>query len=193
MKNLDTIPESELDDHFTRAVDVFTFLEDKDMFQEFYRRMLSKRLFASNKISLDAERTVILKMKQRCGHGYTIKLEGMIKDNINSEDMTKQFETWVAEKNIILPCEFIPKVLTERFWPHFKVDKLTPPPEMALCIQSFKDYYKLHNESKSLTWVYALGQCQVIGRFMSGSKDFRTSIHQVSICNTVLIMYRLVF
>ena len=42
---------------------VFKYIEDKDVFQKFYSRMLAKRLVYQNSASDDAEASMISKLK----------------------------------------------------------------------------------------------------------------------------------
>ena len=42
---------------------IFKYVEDKDVFQKFYSKMLAKRLVSQNSASDDAEATVISKLK----------------------------------------------------------------------------------------------------------------------------------
>jgi len=44
---------------------IFKYVEDKDVFQKFYSKMLAKRLVSQNSASDDAEATVISKLKVR--------------------------------------------------------------------------------------------------------------------------------
>ena len=42
---------------------VFKYVEDKDVFQKFYAKMLAKRLVQQSSVSDDAEATMISKLK----------------------------------------------------------------------------------------------------------------------------------
>lgn len=55
--------ESELDDKLTDAILIFKYFDDKDMFQKFYSRLLAKRLIYLNSQSMDAEESMIEKLK----------------------------------------------------------------------------------------------------------------------------------
>lgn len=45
---------------------VFKYIEDKDVFQKFYAKMLAKRLVHQNSASDDAEASMISKLKVSC-------------------------------------------------------------------------------------------------------------------------------
>ena len=61
MKNTDKAGE-ELEPLMEKIVGLFGYISDKDMFNEYYRRQLSKRLLVA-KTNKDAERSLISKLK----------------------------------------------------------------------------------------------------------------------------------
>lgn len=99
---------------------VFKYIEDKDVFQKFYAKMLAKRLVHQNSASDDAEASMISKLKvpghsrprrpschsvrppssmfvfvlsqQACGFEYTSKLQRMFQDIGVSKDLNEQFK-----------------------------------------------------------------------------------------------------
>jgi cullin 1 len=56
---------------------VFKYLEDKDVFQKFYSKMLATRLVSHQSASDEAESSMIGKLKHACGFEYTSKLQRM--------------------------------------------------------------------------------------------------------------------
>jgi len=180
MKATDKVGEDKLDELLEKIVRLFGYISDKDMFQEFYRRQLSKRLLVA-KSNTDAERSLISKLKMRQGASFTSKLEGMIKDQSLSDDLQKDFETYCEGKKKELPISFSPQVLTTGFWPSFKIDQLTIGEEFNFCLNSFKEFYDSRTESRTLKWVHSLGTCNVLGRFSAGEKDLIMSTYQACI------------
>jgi cullin 1 len=69
--------EAELEDTLNQVMVVFKYIEDKDVFQKFYSKMLAKRLVQHMSASDDAEASMISKLKQACGFEYTSKLQRM--------------------------------------------------------------------------------------------------------------------
>jgi cullin 1 len=63
--------------HVSLQMVVFKYIEDKDVFQKFYSKMLAKRLVQHMSASDDAEASMISKLKQACGFEYTSKLQRM--------------------------------------------------------------------------------------------------------------------
>eukprot|EP00913_Durusdinium_trenchii_P008446 g7931.t1 len=82
--------DADVDVALEQVVTVFRFLQDKDVFENFYKQHLSRRLLTGRSVSDEAERSMISKLKSECGHQYTSKLEGMFQDMKLSEDIMKQ-------------------------------------------------------------------------------------------------------
>jgi len=78
---------------------VFKYVEDKDVFQKFYSRMLAKRLVYFTSASDDAETSMIGKLKEACGFEYTNKLQRMFQDMQISKDLNDNYKEWM-EKNL---------------------------------------------------------------------------------------------
>lgn len=64
-------------------------MKSKDVFEEFYARGLCRRLLLKKSASLDAERSMIAKLKNECGELFTTKVEGMLKD-LNASNLVMQ-------------------------------------------------------------------------------------------------------
>lgn len=73
---------------------VFKYVEDKDVFQKFYSRMLAKRLVNFTSASDDAETSMIGKLKEACGFEYTNKLQRMFQDMQISKDLNDSYKEW---------------------------------------------------------------------------------------------------
>lgn len=79
-KSNKSLTELEIDEKLTSAIDIFKYINDKDVFQKFYSKMLAKRLIYSLYVALDLEETIINKLKQACGYEFTSKLHRMFTD-----------------------------------------------------------------------------------------------------------------
>jgi hypothetical protein len=57
-----------------QVVRLLAFISDKDMFAEFYRKKLSRRLLHDKSSSDDHERSILSRLKQQCGAQFTSKV-----------------------------------------------------------------------------------------------------------------------
>ncbi|KAJ3118521.1 hypothetical protein HDU96_000937 [Phlyctochytrium bullatum] len=126
---------------------LFEYVEDKDVFQKFYSRLLAKRLIFSASVSDEAESNMITRLKNICGFEYTAKLQRMFTDMALSGDVNRQFVGDLGKKSITLPIDFSILVLTAGSWPlsNNAADVLLPG-ELDLTVAEFSRFYNtLHN------------------------------------------------
>lgn len=71
---------------------VFKYIEDKDVFQKFYSKMLARRLIYASSASDDAEANMISRLKEACGTEYTSKLQKMFQDIALCKDLNEGFK-----------------------------------------------------------------------------------------------------
>jgi cullin 1 len=77
-KNNKTVLEDrQMEAAMEKVMNVFKYIDDKDVFRSFYTRRLSKRLIHGVSQSDEAEANMIAKLKQACGFEYTSKLQRM--------------------------------------------------------------------------------------------------------------------
>ena len=55
--------EEDVDSHLDKVVVIFRYIQDKDIFESYYKQHLAKRLLGSRSVSDEAERSMIAKLK----------------------------------------------------------------------------------------------------------------------------------
>ncbi|KAL3501789.1 hypothetical protein ACH5RR_036238 [Cinchona calisaya] len=69
--------EEEVEIVLDKVIMLFGYLQEKDLFKEYYKQHLAQRLLLGESVSDDAERSLILKLKTECGYQFTSELEGL--------------------------------------------------------------------------------------------------------------------
>jgi hypothetical protein len=77
--------EVEISDKVDKIIQIFRYLQDKDIFESFYKNSFAKRLLEQRRVLEEAEKEVIKKLKEECGFLFTQRLEVMFKDIKMSE------------------------------------------------------------------------------------------------------------
>jgi cullin 3 len=95
-KGLKGASEEETESVLDRAASLFRFLQEKDVFERYYKQHLSKRLLFGRSASDDAEKAFIVRLKTECGYQYTSKIEGMFNDMRVSRDAMRLFRKHLA-------------------------------------------------------------------------------------------------
>lgn len=84
--------EAEIEAVLDKTMVLFRFLQEKDVFERYYKQHLAKRLLLQKSVSEDSEKTMISKLKTECGCQFTSKLEGMFKDMSVSVTINEEFK-----------------------------------------------------------------------------------------------------
>ncbi|XP_049770563.1 cullin-2-like [Schistocerca cancellata] len=153
--------DSELDEQLARAVAVFKYLDDKDVFQKFYARMLAKRLIFQHSLSMEAEEAMIGRLKQCCGCEFTSKFHRMFLDVSVSSDLNRKFEDAIPPAPG--SASFSVQVLQAGAWPlnPAPISPFAPPEDLQKRLQSFESFYRHLFNGRKLTWLYHLCQGEV--------------------------------
>lgn len=174
--------DNETDEFLEKTVQLFSYLTDKDMFAEIYKNQLAKRLLNQRSASDDMERSMIGKLKMRCGVQFTAKLEGMMNDLSVGEDTSKEFAVHLKEHEGRLgvsKMEFTVKVLTVGYWPTYAPIEMQPPVLFQKLTSMYKEFHDHKtNGVRRLQWVYRLGDASVRGNYGKRSYDFQVSTLQ---------------
>lgn len=166
------VEEVELENTLTQIMTVFKYIQDKDVFQKFYSRMLARRLVHSNSNSDDAETSMISKLKEACGFEYTNKLQRMFQDMQISKDLNAGFKEHVASLNLEeKPLDSSYAILGTGFWPLTAPSTpFTAPSEIQADIERFARFYKNKHEGRKLTWLWQLCKGDIKANYMKGAK-----------------------
>lgn len=162
-KSAKGISESEVEDKLTQSITVFKYIDDKDVFQKFYAKMLAKRLIHSQSMSMDVEEAMINKLKQACGYEFTSKLHRMFTDMSVSSDLNNKFSSYLKAENIDLGINFSIYVLQAGAWPlgQSAVSPFAIPLELERSVQKFEHFYQSKFSGRKLSWLQHLCQAEV--------------------------------
>ncbi|KAK9713588.1 hypothetical protein RND81_06G037600 [Saponaria officinalis] len=165
------LSDDAIEDSLEKVVRILAYVSDKDMFGEFYRKKLSRRLLFDKSANDEHERSILTKLKQQCGGQFTSKMEGMITDLTLARENQSHFEDYLQQNpNVVPGLDLTVTVLTTGFWPNYKSSDLTVPPEMVKGIETFKQFYATKTKHRKLTFIYSLGSCNLTAKF--GAKTF---------------------
>jgi len=170
--------EEELERLLDRIMVLFRFIQGKDVFEAFYKKDLAKRLLVGKSASVDAEKSMLTKLKQECGAAFTSKLEGMFRDMELSKDIMSSFKQHVQNQPSPVPIDLSVNILTMGNWPTYVPTDVHLTPEMVKLQENFKGFYLSKYVGRKLQWQATLGQCVVKAYFTSGLKELSVSLFQ---------------
>ena len=185
-KGLKGVAEEDIDAVLDKIMTLFRFLQEKDVFEKYYKQHLAKRLLSGNSVSDDAERGLIVKLKTECGFQFTSKLESMFTDIRTSADTMANFKAQVALNEVNLPVDINVQVLTTGSWPtQTGAERCILPKEVESCCERFKQFYLSTHTGRRLTWQLNMGSALLKARF-PGSEDKQLSVSTYQMCILVL-------
>ena len=159
-KQLKGLSEHQVDERLDKVIVLFRYLQDRDVFNEYYKRHLSKRLLQGRSASDDAEKSMIGKLKAECGYQFTQQLEGMFTDIRLSRQTASSF-TQACPPGDNDEVELTVKVLTNGFWPQKQVPPCALPVQLKTLSGRFEDFYLQQHQGRRLAWQCAMGMADV--------------------------------
>lgn len=172
--------DAELEDTLQSVITVFQYIEDKDVFQKFYARMLARRLVQQNSASDDAEASMISKLKKECGFEYTSKLQCMFQDTSLSKDLNDSFKTHVSATTP-LQVDFSIQVLSTRSWPFQQGPQFCLPEEFVQSQSRFTTFYNKQHSGRKLTWLYNKSKGEIVTHCFKNRYTIQASMFQMAI------------
>lgn len=175
------VTEEELEEVLDRVMALFRYIDGKDMFEAFYKKDLSKRLLFDKSHSIDAEKSMISKLKAECGSGFTSKLEGMFKDVELSKDVMASFRVSAQAREAAAggaELELSVHVLTQGYWPTYPPSEVNLPEAVLARQEVFNAYYTSKHNGRRLQWHPNLGHATLLANFPLGRKELIISLFQ---------------
>ncbi|TYI14706.1 hypothetical protein ES332_A08G138700v1 [Gossypium tomentosum] len=171
-----------IEETLEKVVKLLQYVIDKDVFAEFYRKKLARRLLFDRGTNDDQERSILSKLKQQFGAPLTSKMEGMVTDVVLAKENQSSFQEYLRNNPDVHPgLDFTVTVLTTGFWPSYKSFDLSLPPEMVKCVEVFKGFYGTKTKHRKLTWIYSLGTSHINGKFEPKPIELIVSTHQAAV------------
>lgn len=176
------LSDEAIEDTMEKVVRLLAYISDKDLFAEFYRKKLARRLLFDKSANDDHERSILTKLKQQCGGQFTSKMEGMVTDLQLARENQSAFEEYLGDRPVSHPgIDLNVTVLTTGFWPSYKSSDLALPAEMVKCVEVFKEFYQTKTKHRRLTWIYSLGTCNIVGRFKPKPIELVVTTYQAAV------------
>ena len=157
----DKMPLNELKKKINEYMILFKYIENKDLFENFFIKKLCIRcLFNLNK-SEEAQNYLIEELKNECGPYFVSKSQEMISDVKVSQEMSNTFNSEEKNKTNI-PINYF--VLSNYTWP---IDKLIKGVitnfDTGIYEKKFFEFFHKKNSGKSLFWQlpYCFGEIEM--------------------------------
>ncbi|KAF3778828.1 Cullin-3A [Nymphaea thermarum] len=180
-KGLKGVSEEDIEVVLDKVMMLFRYLQEKDVFEKYYKQHLAKRLLSGKTISDDAERSLIVKLKTECGYQFTSKLEGMFTDMKTSQDTMQGFYACQSIDTSDGPTLAV-QVLTTGSWPTQPSATCNLPAEIMGVCEKFRTYYLGTHTGRRLSWQTNMGTADLKATFGKGQKhELNVSTYQMCV------------
>ncbi|KAK9814178.1 hypothetical protein WJX72_001668 [[Myrmecia] bisecta] len=191
-KGLKDMSEDDVEGVLDKVMMLFRYLQEKDVFEKYYKQHLAKRLLSNRTVSDEAERSLLVKLKTECGYQFTSKLESMFNDIKTSRESMQDFKNrnrgseagTSADAGAPRPedeLELTVQVLTTGSWPMSNVAKCNLPRECERTCEDFKDFYLKTHSGRKLSWQTHMGNADLKATFGTSKHELNVSTHQMCI------------
>ena len=193
--------ESEVDSLLDNGITLLRYVKDKDLFETYYKKHLSRRLLMKRSVSMDAERQMISKMKVEVGNQFTQRLESMFRDMTVSDDLTSSYKDHIKrtgepdQKKLDLEIN----VLTSTMWPMEIMSSAKDGEVQLPCIfpkevenvkQSFEQFYLSKHSGRKLSWQANMGTADIRATFQkSNGKVQRHELNVSTYAMVILVLF----
>ncbi|GAV55826.1 hypothetical protein ZYGR_0AY02190 [Zygosaccharomyces rouxii] len=159
------------------CVKIFKLISEKDVFESFYKKLMSKRLL-HQRSSIKLEKWLVKQIKGEMGTFFTSKLDGMLRDINRSAMLSHSFK---PEENVLPNCVFTSQILTMTSWPFQTANVLDEnvilPPQMRQYKEEFEIYYNKMYNDRTLRWAHHLGFMEIGFQFKNGYYEIGMPIY----------------
>lgn len=193
--------EAEVDVLLDNGITLLRYIKDKDLFETYYKKHLSRRLLMKRAASMDAERQMISKMKVEVGNQFTQRLEAMFRDMTVSDDLTSNYKEHVRrtgdpdQRKVDLEIN----VLTSTMWPMEIMSNTKEGDVQLSCIfpkevenikQSFEQFYLSKHSGRKLSWQANMGTADIRATFQrSNGKVQRHELNVSTYAMIILVLF----
>ncbi|KAH8741353.1 hypothetical protein FG386_003200 [Cryptosporidium ryanae] len=138
---------------------LFKFISNKEDFETKYRNLLCKRTLEFPENNNNIEHSIIVKFKNECGNGYTLRLEGVLSDLMQSELTNSEYNQSSTKKNSKLNIKFY--LLTSNYWLLPPFINCTVSSEITDHLKEFEQFYCTKYEKRRLQWHFGVGNATI--------------------------------
>jgi cullin 3 len=194
--------DAEVDFLLDKGIVLLQYISDKDLFETYYKKHLSKRLLMKKSASMDIERQMISKMKIKVGNTFTQRLESMFKDMNVSDDLNAQYKEYVSKLGDpdTRRIDIEASILTTTIWPFenlFRSNDGTArlacvfPPVVENVRKRFEKFYLDKHSGRALSWQANMGTVDIRTTFRrANGKVQRHDLNVSTYAMIILLLFQ---
>lgn len=137
------------------------YIDNKDVFENNYRRLLAKRLINGNTKSDELEEGMLQRLQEGNSMEFTSKISKMFQDMKSLEDLKMNIREILGDGAVV--NDFTPLILAQSMWPfhHIEDYKLKVAPELQDTIRAVEEEYTSKHNGRELQWLWNHGKSEI--------------------------------
>lgn len=179
-KTLKTPDNPNIEAHLKKLIYLVNCFTSKDLFEEYYRILLSKRFLAQQIPNVDIEMFFIQQLKVAIGVTFTVKLTGIINDVVSCKEHSSEWENKISELGLI---DNEVQVLTNTHWPSLIKPSVKLPEQLQKVVDNFNKFYVGKFSQRKLEFILSQGTVNVKAKLNKVTYEFILNTLQAVVLN----------
>lgn len=179
-KNLKTPDRPNIEAHLKKLIYLINCFTSKDLFEEYYRILLSKRFLAQQITNIDIETFFIQQLKIAIGVTFTVKLTGIINDVISCKEHSSEWDNKHSDLGLI---NNEVQILTATHWPSLIKPSVKLPLELQQVMDNFNKFYVGKYPQRKLEFILSQGTVSIKANINKMSYEFIVNTLQAVVLN----------
>ncbi|ETN76615.1 cullin family protein [Necator americanus] len=170
-KSAKGMSESEVDLQLSKAIVIFRYIEDKDVFQKYYSKMLASRLIMGFSVAMDAEEAMINKLKHLESTHTSVQ--------VSMQPLVLQAGSWPlsAPQDDLRNQTFLAGSNNG----NSDTTSFILPAILQPSISEFEKYYIGAHNGRKLTWLFNMSHGELRLTYLDKPYLISMSVHQMSV------------
>ncbi|CAF2890395.1 unnamed protein product [Rotaria sp. Silwood2] len=173
--------EIDLEIIFNQIKILLYYMQDKDVFVQFYSKLFAKRLINQISISNDYEQLMISNIEVACGFEFAYKMKQMYQDIETSKTILDQYHRYCETEQFISKINFSVMILKANVWLFSTPLNIILPNKLQCIVNNFNKFYKHIHNGRKLTWIYQHSKGELQTFFTDQVYTLQVSMYQMII------------
>ena len=179
-KALKTPDNPNIEAHLKKLIYMINCFTSKDLFEEYYRILLSKRFLAQQITNIDIESFFIQQLKIAIGVTFTVKLTGIINDVISCKEHSTEWDNKRSDLGLI---DNEVQILTATHWPSLIKPNVKLPLELQQVVANFNKFYVEKYPQRKLEFILSQGTVSIKAKINKMTYEFIVNTLQAVVLN----------
>ncbi|CAF1053415.1 unnamed protein product [Rotaria sordida] len=159
---------------------IYNYLEDKDIFEKIYNKLLAKRLVNQWHTSNDNEELVIKKLQVVHHSEHILKMQQVLQDFYLSNNITNEYQLYCKKQNFS-SIRFSVMVFNSHSFSLCNSSSLTLPNKLERILNSFTEFYNCYHTGRKLICLYEYSKGEIQTLFTKEKYYLQVSTYQMTI------------